>query len=281
MTHLVVFLLNFGIITMVCQMQEKALPSVCGCDVLWNYHAYDLPYEAPGECRYYCMSTSLSYYSEHMTKEIRVLSRYDDDADDINLILCNDNSSTSVSTLTKPVILYFTSYEPIDWIISSDNEYILDNIIIEEIYVEYYDKSDGKSTVALASNFSQSIDPTIVIKHTDDWHGYGDDNEGNIILQNVKKRYNLELYSFCGVNDRHDLSLCVGEEDIAGNKYPTDDEYKECEVPESPLWENVIAWVGFLGGFYVMRAQEEENQRRLDKSKRRREYLEKERIRKK
>eukprot|EP01084_Bolivina_argentea_P269136 457331_1 len=92
------------------QMPKKEPASFCGCNVVKNN--YEEPFSAPGtNCAYYCRNT---YFSKHMTKEIRVVSIFNnEDNGNIVLMFCN-NTTTS---LTKPVILYLLSYNTIHWVI--------------------------------------------------------------------------------------------------------------------------------------------------------------------
>eukprot|EP01084_Bolivina_argentea_P003473 6521_1 len=242
MSQLIIFICTTLTIVL-CQHNKNDPASFCGCNMNRDYHAYPQPYDLPGDCRYYCRSTRLSYYSKHMTKEIRVASVYDD-AGSIDLILCNGNTTS----LTNPVVLYLTSYDPINWVIDSNDTHILENIVIVEIYAEYLRTDKGKSTVTLSDMFSQS-NPKIIIKK-DSWAGYGDDEESNEILHNVQERYNLELYSFCG-GYSGDISLCVGEQDIPGNKYVSDDKYEQCDIP-LPVFAQSMIYVACVFAFWCI-----------------------------
>ena len=162
-------------------------------------------------------------YSSY-TNEIRVIGVYTAGSifENPQPTIINLNIKTCAnSVISKPLILLLSSYDTINWIISSDDQTVIDNLVINTIEVVAYKFEN--TTITVSSNLSVTGNVTVTPTNMSPFkYGYGEDSGGGDTAQQlytVPQVFGDYAYSFLGAYNTDYMDVCVGDQGIATYPY--------------------------------------------------------------
>ena len=187
-----------------------------GCSISENNHE-DVGW-IDGESSWYHCLNDWELYENLKDYEIRVIGAYESTDGHsgfrqhnsgpitINLQSCHSDNNYDFS---KPTLLYLSSYEPVDWIITTSDSIVESNITLAEIYVSSYYAENSSVTV---SNNLEIDSDDIKIRYSSDT-GYGECDDTQTILEDMKSRFGNDVFSFIGAYEFDTVYACVGKQD--------------------------------------------------------------------
>mmetsp|Transcript_28954 Transcript_28954/g.47406 ORF Transcript_28954/g.47406 Transcript_28954/m.47406 type:complete len:436 (+) Transcript_28954:54-1361(+) len=175
-----------------------------------------IPYDSGGDSMYYCFNQIFDYSS--FRREIRAVGVYEPASSQIavNLRVCTD-----APDLSKPVVLLLTSYDPVQWVISSADQYVLDNLDLERIEALAYYYADTSVRVQDELNPNATTEIAVKYPHGGEWnsgYGHGSDSGGGTTAKMLYYTYSVLgdfAYSFIGEYRASAIDVCVGDQNVA------------------------------------------------------------------
>jgi len=198
------------------------LPDVNGCTMCsnWDNDIGDLdksPAWFPGRITsssvplYSCLDSEHDYGS--LENEIRVVGVYDAsvfsvrNSIQINLRTCGEY----YTNFSKPLIILLSNYEPINWYITSNDQYVIENIDILKIEAWAFEYETIPTNISYDESIFSNIETNV---RTDKpYYGYGDDSGGGTTakgLSEIPGEFGDYPYSFVGAYYPEAFDLCVG-----------------------------------------------------------------------
>ena len=172
---------------------------------------------------YYCFNEmNNNQYNYHsMQNEIRAIGVYEGSSDHtqsatITLDLKTCSSDSDVST---PLILLLSSYEAVDWIITSNDQNIVNNLQINTIQALSYKHQTTTVTVLDGINVVDGAE--VLYPHSSAWesgYGYGPGRTAKMIYRapSILGDY---IYSFIGTYQATNIEVCVGDQNRPTQPY--------------------------------------------------------------
>ena len=208
---------------------NSCLPDNNGCTMcqasISSSDLINYPGWISGGSFYYCFNQMNIYNYHSVQNEIRAIGVYEASSDHtqsapitINLKTCSPDLHVS-----KPLILLLSSYEAVDWTITTNDQILINNLQIN--YIQALSYKYQTTTVSVSNNLNLLNGYDIVYPHSTHWdggYGYGNDQGGERTAKMIYQAPSIlgdYVYSFIGQYRATVIHVCVGNQNRPRNPY--------------------------------------------------------------